>query len=50
MTISRFALACLIALAAVRPAVADYPEEVFMKKAIPAYSIRRPPRARPRTR
>jgi len=47
MTISRFALACLIALAAVRPAVADYPEEVFMKKAIPAYSIRTPAKGAP---
>jgi L,D-transpeptidase ErfK/SrfK len=47
MTISRFALACLIALAAVRPAVAEYPEEVFMKKAVPAYSIRTPAKGAP---
>jgi len=47
MTTSRFLLVCLIALAAVRPAVADYPEEVFMKKAIPAYSIRTPSKGTP---
>jgi L,D-transpeptidase ErfK/SrfK len=42
MTPSRFALACIVALAVVHPAVAEYPEEVFMKKAIPAYSIPTP--------
>jgi L,D-transpeptidase ErfK/SrfK len=38
----RLALATLLALAAVRPAAADYPEEVFMRKVVPAYSIPTP--------
>ena len=42
MTRLRFVLACLLALGSASAAVADYPEEVFMRKAIPAYSIPTP--------
>jgi hypothetical protein len=42
MTRPRFALACLLALGVGGSALADYPEEVFAQKAIPAYSIPTP--------
>jgi L,D-transpeptidase ErfK/SrfK len=42
MTRLRVALACVLALTSARAAMADYDEEVFQRKAIPAYSIPTP--------
>ena len=49
MTRPRFALACLLALGVGGSALADYPEEVFAQKAIPAYSIPTPTKGSPTT-
>jgi L,D-transpeptidase ErfK/SrfK len=46
MTWLGFALAGLLALVSARPAGADYPEEVFMRKTVPAYSIPTPVKGR----
>jgi len=46
MTILRFVMACLLALAFARAAVADYDEAVFAQKVVPAYSIPTPVKGR----
>jgi len=46
MTILRFVMACLLALAFARAAVADYDEAVFAQKVVPSYSIPTPVKGR----
>jgi L,D-transpeptidase ErfK/SrfK len=46
MTSLRFAVACVLALASVHTARADYDESVFMRKVTPAYSIPTPVKGR----